>query len=131
MNPSSLKKYISTVFASALHSVRTLIPLVGLIISIPSCDIHEISYPEEGYQSFSESIQPIFTNDCIGCHSSGKLNLTEGSSYASLTQNDYINTDNPESSLLYTTLQGSHRTYTTSENRKMILEWIQAGALND
>ncbi len=110
----------------------SVISAVALILCIPSCDLHEISYPEEEYSSFSESIQPIFTSDCIGCHSGGNLNLTEGSSYVSLTTNGYTDTDNPEASLIYTTLQGSsHRSYTTSENRKLILEWIKAGAPND
>jgi uncharacterized membrane protein len=109
-----------------------LISVAALIISIPSCDLHEISYPEEEYESFSESIQPIFTSACTRCHSSGTLNLTEGSSYISLTTNGFIDTDNPESSLLYTTVVGSeHRSYTTTEERKLILEWIRAGAPND
>lgn len=110
----------------------TLVSLLALIIIIPSCDLHEISYPEEGYESYSASIQPIFNSNCVGCHS-GSLppNLSEGASYVYLTTNGYINTDNPESSLLYTTVIGSHRSYTTSENRKLILDWIKAGAPND
>ncbi len=116
------------------RSLLTLVAAVAVIFSIQSCDLHEISYPEEeqGYVSYSASIQPIFNSDCTGCHSSGTPNLSEGASYTSLTENGYIDTDNPEESLLYTTLTGSpHSAYTSSKNRAMILEWIEAGAPND
>jgi hypothetical protein len=113
-----------------------LVSAVALIISIPSCDLHEITYPEDevGYVSYSASIQPVFTSDCIECHYAGKLNLTTGSSFVSLTTNGYIDTDNPESSLLYTTLQGSsHRPNWNPNPTKLnlILDWIKAGAPND
>lgn len=112
----------------------TLVAAVAVIFSIQSCDMYEITYPEEeeGYVSYSESIQPIFNSDCAGCHSGSQSpNLSEGSAYTSLTNNGYIDTDNPESSLLYEKLKGSHSAYTSSKNKKMILEWIKAGAPND
>lgn len=111
----------------------TLVAAVAVVFSIRSCDLHEISYPEdeEGYVSYSASIQPIFNSDCVGCHSSGTPNFSEGASYASLTTNGFIDTDNPEESLLYTTLTGSHSSYTNSKNKNMILDWIKAGAPND
>jgi hypothetical protein len=115
--------------------------LLAVILSIQSCDLHEITYPEpeekEEYVSYSESIQPLFNSDCIGCHSGSQSpNLSEGSSYASLTANtnEYINTDNPESSLLYTKPQSSdHKMYWTPNPGKLnlILDWIKAGAPND
>jgi hypothetical protein len=113
------------------RSVLTLAAAVAVVFSIRSCDLYEITYPEEGYVSYSESIQPIFSADCAGCHSGSQSpNLSEGSAYASLT-NGYIDTDNPEESLLYITLTGSHSAYTNSKNKKMILDWIKAGAPND
>ena len=104
-----------------------------LLMSVSSCDTHTIEFPEEGYESFSASIQPIFTNKSVLCHSGSQApNLSEGSAYASLTNNGYIDTDDPASSPLYTKLQeGSHSSYTTAADEEMILEWITAGAPND
>ena len=115
------------------RNMLTLLAAVAVIFSIQSCDLHEITYPEDevGYVSYSASIQPIFNSDCTGCHSGSQSpNLSEGASYASLT-NGYIDTDNPEASLLYVTLRGSHSSYTTSKNRNLILDWIKEGAPND
>lgn len=103
-----------------------------MLMSVSSCDTHTIEFPEEGYESFSASIQPIFNKDCALCHSGSQApNLSEGSAYVSLTTNGYINTDNPEQSLLIEKLNGSHKGYTNSGNVDMILEWITAGAPND
>lgn len=112
-----------------------IVPMIfsaALIMGVSSCDTHTIEFPEEGYESFSTSIQPIFKKDCVLCHSGSQApNLSEGAAYGSLTNNGYIDTDNPESSLLYTKLQGSHASYTNSANKEMILDWIRAGAPND
>lgn len=123
------------------RNVLTLAAAVAVICSIQSCDLHEISYPEpeveEEYVSYSESIQPIFNSNCTDCHSGSQSpNLSEGSSYESLTANtnEYINTGNPESSLLYTKPQSSeHKMYWTPNSSKLnlILDWIKAGAPND
>lgn len=101
-------------------------------VGFHSCDQYEIVPPETEYESFSTTIQPIFNSDCVRCHS-GNLdpNLTEGSSYASLTSGNYINTDDPEASKLYQKLMGSHDTYTSSLNKELILQWITEGAPND
>lgn len=105
---------------------------IAMVIGLQSCEQHVITYPEVGYESYSTSIQPIFNNDCVGCHS-GSLdpNLSEGASFVSLTSNGYVDTDDPENSLLYTKLQGSHSSYTSAANKELILEWISAGAPND
>ncbi|MDF1570975.1 MAG: hypothetical protein P1P82_05100 [Bacteroidales bacterium] len=113
-----------------------IVPMIfsaALIMGVSSCDTHTIEFPEEGYESFSASIQPVFTKKCVPCHSGSRApNLSEGASYGSLTNNGYIDTDNPASSLLYTKLQeGSHSSYTTAADEEMILDWIQAGAPND
>ncbi|MCF8346647.1 MAG: hypothetical protein K9G38_05505 [Bacteroidales bacterium] len=115
-----------------IGSVVIAVVLAATSLIFQSCEQHTITYPEAGYESFSTSVQPIFTKDCAGCHG-GSLapNLSEGSAYISLTTNDYINTADPEASLLYTKLQGSHSSYTSSGNKEMILEWIKAGAPND
>jgi hypothetical protein len=116
------------------RNMLTLVAAVAVICSIQSCEQYEITYPEDevGYVSYSASIQPIFNSDCTLCHSGSQSpNLSEGASYASLSNNGYINTDNPEESLLYTTLMGSHSSYTNARNKGMILEWIEAGAPND
>jgi hypothetical protein len=119
------------------RALLTLFAAIAVVFSIQSCDLHEISYPEDevGYVSYSASIQPIFNTDCLDCHSGAiSPNLSEGSSWAALTTNGYIDKDNAESSLLYTTLQSSdHRPNWNPNPTKLnlILDWIKAGAPND
>lgn len=106
--------------------------MLSTILSVQSCDQYEIVPPPIEYESFSATIQPIFNNDCVGCHS-GSLdpNLSAGSAYVSLTNGGYIDTENPESSLLYEMLQGAHSGYTSNANEDFILQWITEGAPND
>ncbi|MCF8225627.1 MAG: hypothetical protein K9J30_07085 [Bacteroidales bacterium] len=125
---------MKTTIRTLTLSGRMLIPAISiiLILGLQSCTQYEIVPPEVGYESFSTSIQPIFNNDCVDCHS-GNLdpNLSEGNSYLALTTGGYIDTDDPGSSLIMTMLEGSHKSYTSASNKELILEWITAGAPND
>jgi len=87
--------------------------------------------------SFSTQIQPIFDAGCngSGCHSTGAIppDLTTANSYSSLLLNDMIETVNPASSELYTSLSsGSMKSYVSSPtDAALILKWIEQGAKNN
>lgn len=90
--------------------------------------------------SFSVDVIPIFDAEPESCNSSGCHNtggtppdLTEDNAYNSLTFFGYVNTDDPEQSLLYKkiTVDGSMGKFATDQERAIILKWIEQGALDN
>ena len=89
---------------------------------------------------FSQDIIPIFNKSCnmSGCHSAGGQtpNLTESSAYNSLIIGNYIDKQNPESSVLYLKVSGQKGTPmppsgVNKEYAALILAWIKQGANNN
>jgi len=90
--------------------------------------------------SFSEKIQPIFTEDCstTGCHKTGvqSPDLSAGSSYDQLTQLGYVDTTNAEGSLLYKMITSTTKPMPPTGRLSnteigLILTWIKQGAQNN
>ncbi len=92
---------------------------------------------EQGFAnvSFSNEMQPFFDAKCITCHNGSgiPLNLTSPGSYDALINGNYIDTDNPANSKLYTKiLPGeSMLEYASPAEREMTLVWIEEGAINN
>jgi hypothetical protein len=84
----------------------------------------------EGPVSFSQQIQPIFTQKCIACHASRNPVLTEGNAYNSLMNGGYVNVQDPPASRIIIQLNTGHGNSTPNE-RTLILTWIEQGALNN
>ena len=100
------------------------------------------SEPDSNLISFKRDIQPLFDEDCSGCHDY----LKNGASYKMLTTKEtscklapnYIDTVNPTSSYIYvklhdappsgTLMKGDHW---TPENVQKLLLWIEQGAKNN
>jgi hypothetical protein len=85
---------------------------------------------------FALNIQPIFNSDCAksGCHIKGGQapDLSSGNSYTSLIYYGYVDTDIPESSIIYVKItSGSMKDKATDADRALILKWIQQGALDN
>ncbi len=100
--------------------------------------VEEIEIPTDSAVSFSESIIPIFEMSCLGtgfCHDEGDKApiLTEARAYDELINGGFIDTDNPEQSILYQKIEpgASMAQYTTAQERALILQWIEEGALNN
>jgi hypothetical protein len=92
--------------------------------------------------SFSKDLQPIFTKSCAlgGCHATGGKApiLTEGSSYNSLINGNYVNLSKPESSDVYLWLTGVETpamplgaANNPSNVNGLTLAWIKQGAKNN
>ena len=86
--------------------------------------------------SFSGDVVPIFNSSCnfSGCHSAGAVppDLTPGGAYESLFANNMVDTENPTGSILYTSMNnGSMKKYSTPDKTKIILAWIEQGALDN
>ena len=86
--------------------------------------------------SYSTTIQPIFTNNCTGCHGgSGGLSLT---SYSLLMENDVVNPGNSAESQLIKKLKGTAGTQMPKNQNPLddatidlIETWIDEGAENN
>lgn len=102
-------------------------------MAIVSCEKNVFDPPKVDLTtpvSFQNEIIPIFANNCTSCHG-GSLNpdLRAANAYESLTNGGYINTNNPESSLIYSKLLTSpHDSKCTITERNKILAWITQGA---
>lgn len=86
--------------------------------------------------SFSNDIMAIFNNGCNTnvCHGAGSVppDLSEGNAYGALMDGAYVDTINPQASLLYTSMNsGSMVPYTTPGDDQIVLAWIQQGAKNN
>lgn len=86
--------------------------------------------------SFATDVIPVFNESCnmAGCHATGAAepDLTPANAFSSLQAGGYINTTDPESSLLYTSMAtGSMKPFSTTSQTNLILAWIQKGALNN
>jgi hypothetical protein len=92
--------------------------------------------------SFAKDIQPLFTANCAlsGCHVANHTppDLEKNVAYNSVKLLDIVNTDNPESSVLYLKLTGKlipamppNGLSNPSNINNLVLAWIKQGALNN
>jgi hypothetical protein len=86
--------------------------------------------------SFKDTIQPIFTANCMGsgCHSgSTSPNLTVGNAYNSLRSGGFLNTASPAQSILYIQMApgGGMSGHCTVDEANLVLAWITKGALDN
>ena len=114
---------------------RLVLLCAGVFIALATgCDDYIIPPPviEEGI-SYAEQVQPIWDDKCVSCHS-GNMDpdLRPEESYEFLMTEGYVDTLNPESSLIYSKLlSGAHASRATEEEKLTILQWITEGALNN
>lgn len=89
---------------------------------------------------FTADIIPIFNNSCnsTGCHNSGgkSPDLSAANAYSSLTNGNFINTEDPESSELYQWMTGKRGTPMpvsgiNKNYNALVLAWIKQGAQNN
>jgi hypothetical protein len=78
----------------------------------------------------SGDIQPIFTANCIGCHSENRdPDLRSGNSYNALVPT-YVTANDAANSELYTKVNSGHGGL-TAEQIELIKAWINQGALDN
>ena len=90
--------------------------------------------------SLKNDVQPIFDRDCnmSGCHDAGPAHspsLVKEKAYQDLTSGGYVNTTDPENSVLYLSVNGggmpAGRAPLSENDKKLILGWITDGARNN
>ncbi len=120
--------------------IKKISLLMGLaLIGLASCEYEPIVEPEVEVPtevSFSVDVEPIFSaQSCTNCHNgSRKPDLRAGNAYNSiLSDGNYVNTCDPESSLIYTkpAPAGDHPKKYTTAQAAIVLKWITDGANND
>ena len=115
--------------------MRRLMILTGsMIVILAACTQYEIPAPECPEDlptgvSYANDVQPIFDQNCVMCHSGDQApDLSPGWSYDELMDGDYVDTDFPCSSILYTKLSEGHNNVPTEDDLLTILGWIDEGA---
>ena len=118
--------------------------IIGFALLTESCqykfNIEPIIPPPDPTDTiyFSQDVLPIWnTNDkCTSCHKAGETapDLTTNNAYSAVVP-DYVNTDTPNESEIYTVtdpLSATHgwKKYSSSE-AAIILQWIEQGAQNN
>lgn len=126
-------------FTSRLTSAIAVTAFVFMAL-LSGCE-YEFVEPEKAPPittpvSFADDIMPIFNASCnmSGCHAAGAFapNLMPDAAFNNLVQGNYINADNPNQSLIYTTMAtGSMKSFSTPTQANMVLAWIEQGALNN
>jgi len=107
----------------------TVCVVVGLICSCEKYVIPKSDIPTD--VSYSADVQPIFDTKCISCHPPNKsLDLRPEFSYDALIDGGYVNTDDPESSTVYSKMKEGHGK-ATEEESNVVLGWIIEGAENN
>ena len=93
--------------------------------------------PDDQIVSFQDDIQPIFTENCIGCHNTTIANpdLREGNSYNAIVP-EYVIAEDAENSELYQKLPGKNHPDQSVpaldvEEIALIKGWIDQGAKNN
>lgn len=116
-----------------------------LILALILPLVHSCYYDQEVEEemststvSFSADIQPIFSKNCNVCHPllNAVPDFTEGSSYNSLIDGNYVISNDFESSVLYQRLMGNPSVMPPSGSLpdsqiSLVKTWIEQGALNN
>ena len=126
-----------------MKKIRTFLIIAVLGLAVGACD-YAFVVPEEVPEipadedlSFATDVLPIFTSQCATCHKpeGQSPDLTESSAYQSINKAQYINLDNPESSLIYSFVAPGASTHThqqyTAAQAQYVLVWIEQGAQNN
>jgi len=122
--------------------LRNLLVLAGIVAFATSCQykfiVEPVTPPPNPGDtiSFKTQIEPIFTdNSCTACHNGSQQNpdLRTGNAYNSITSMGLVNTDDPESSILYVhpSPNGNHYVKYSTSQAALVLQWIQQGAKNN
>jgi hypothetical protein len=115
------------------NALKTL-GIVVIMVFLSSCEKKYFVAPEEPIKdvSYTNDMQPFFEAKCTSCHNGTgiPLDLTTPDSYNNLIDGEYIDTNNPADSELYTKIipGGSMEQYATPTEREMTLAWITEGA---
>lgn len=123
-------------------SITFVISIAGIALMtiLSGCEYEfiepEVGPPPPDVVSFATDIMPIFNASCnmSGCHAAGAFDpdLSPANAYSSLIDGDFINTTDPGSSLIYTSMAtGTMESFSTTSEANLVLAWIQKGALNN
>ncbi len=118
--------------------------MLFISLTVTSCYYDEIPTeivaPLPESISYINDIQPLFNQNCIGCHKTGATapDLSSANSYAALTAaNKYVVASNAYGSVLYKSLLGEGALLMPTNGKlsaskiALVEKWINDGALNN
>jgi hypothetical protein len=119
-----------------LRQLLAAIIVIAVIGGLSSCE--KYSWTPEKIDPvipvlFQTEIQPIFNAKCVSCHTSIRNpDLRDGKSYESLTSGEFVNLPG-ESSILYLhmTTNPQHIPRSSDQQKGLVLNWINQGALDN
>jgi hypothetical protein len=118
-----------------LSQILVAVVLTTLIIGISSCEKNQFTPPKISTVDtvhFSTSIQPIFSANCVSCHTAIRNpDLRPGFSYSSLTKGGFVNLPGETSKLYLKITSSDHAARSSDADKQKILIWINQGAHNN
>jgi hypothetical protein len=118
-----------------LRQLIAAIIVITAIVGLSSCEKYtympEVINPDETIH-FGATIQPIFNDKCISCHTGGALpDLREGHSYQTLSDDGLITPPGESSGLYLKMKSSSHNSRSNDADKENVRIWIDQGALNN
>ena len=129
-----------------LHNKKTIGFLTGFIMLLfVGCYKDKTVIFDTGAEitrtvSFANDIIPIFNSSCnvSGCHSAGGKtpDLTRANAYNSLTNGNFVNKEDPESSVIYLRMTGKKGiamppSGINKDYNALVIAWLKQGAQNN
>ena len=132
-------KFLNDWFTKQLRTISLLTLVAGCFLMVPSCtyytnEYEEVVVPDE--VSFDADVIPIFEVKCnwSGCHN-GSIppDLRPSVAYNNIIFGGYVtDTTRAENNSFYQKIDGgSMRPYASDQDRAIIKQWIESGALNN
>jgi hypothetical protein len=118
-----------------IRQILNALVVLFVIGAISSCEKNSYIIPiisTTDTLHFSVDIQPIFTANCVSCHSATRApDLRAGKSFQALTTGGFVNLPG-ETCELYTVMIGSdHAARSSDADKQKVLIWVNQGALNN
>ena len=117
------------------RQILVAIVLTASVIGLSSCEKYTFSPPTVDPVDtvhFQTDIQPIFTANCITCHSTiVSPDLRPGNSYLALTSGHYVDPPAETSRLYSHMISAGHTAKSSAVDKQKVLIWITQGALNN
>jgi hypothetical protein len=121
-----------------LNKIRQILAAILLIAAVEgfsSCEKYSFTLPVADPDMtvyYQAQIQPIFTASCIQCHNGTQSpDLRDGKSYNFLTSRGYVNQPGETSRLYLKMISAEHSPRSTTNEKSLVLNWINQGALNN
>jgi hypothetical protein len=118
-----------------IRQILVALVLIAAVEGLSSCEKESFTLPVADPDMtvyFQTQIQPIFSGNCISCHNGTQApDLRDGKSYTYLTTRGYVTLPGETSRLYAKMITPQHSPRSTTNEKSLVLNWINQGALNN